>query len=210
MLTHHTVLGITQKSAWFMLHRIRKACGNYQNSLPKLSNIVEADEAFIGGKEGNKHFDKKNKESRGRSTIVKTSVIGLIESKANIKAFVMKELSQSSIHKVVKDNVEFGSKLMTDEYDGYNGLEKYYTRKFIIHSSKQYVDGDVYTNTMEGYWSLLKRAILGVYHSVSRKHLQRYVDESSFRYNTKNMKVSHKFLLLLCNCDSWLSYKRLI
>ena len=98
----------------------------------------------------------------------------------------------------------------TDEWFGYNGLEKLYNRSIIKHQDKQYVSGNVHTNTMEGYWSLLKRGIVGIYHSVSSKHLQKYLDEFSFRYNTRELTEDNRFNVMLSKTVSHLSYKRLI
>lgn len=227
-------LGITQKTAWFMLHRIRLAMKH--KSFLKMSGQVEADETFVGGKNKNRHKDKKVPQSQGRAYKDKTPVFGLIERAKSevierphknnpdktvkekivtknsvVFCQVVEDTKSGSIHPLVHANVEHDSELMTDEWLGYRGLNAAYYHRIVFHSWKQYVDGDAFTNTMEGLWSILKRGIIGIYHWVSKRHLQRYVDEFTFRYNTKHLSLSERMDSLLSMVSgNRLLYKQLI
>lgn len=202
-------LSITQKTAWFMLQRIRK-CFGISDDEPKLNGIVEIDETFVGGKNKNRHFDKKVKYCQGRSFKDKTPVLGMVERDGRVIAKVVPDTSQRSITPVVLKSVHLNSTIYTDEWQGYNTINRLYKHSFVDHSRKQYVNGDVYTNTIEGFWSILKRGIIGIYHFVSRKHLQTYVDEFVFRYNTREYTESARFNLLLQKMGKRLTYKQLI
>lgn len=203
----HRDLGVTQKTAWYMNHRVRNSLGIQREQ--KLSGIVEADETFIGGIEANKHASKRIKDTQGRSVKTKTAVAGLVERGGNVMAKKVQDTSGQNLKRFVTDNVKRGSDLHTDEWFGYNGLEKLYNRSIIKHQDKQYVSGSIHTNTMEGYWSLLKRGIVGIYHSVSSKHLQKYLDEFSFRYNTRELSEDGRFNVMLSKAASHITYKKL-
>jgi len=162
-------LGVTYKTAWRMGHEIRKLM---EQDGPRLTGIVEADETYIGGK---------NKlRGRGKG---KTAVVGVVERGGSVRAHTAKRTHGGVLAIHTLANVEAGSKLVTDDYQAYNWLDRHYDRKVINHSAKVYVRGDIHTNTIEGFWSQLKRSIRGTYHSVSRQHLQAYVDEFAYRYN---------------------------
>jgi len=184
----HRALGVTQKSAWFMLHRIRLAMKN--NSLTKLggndSGPVQADETFVGGKAKNMHKSRRarmDKMSFGNKTIV----AGLLETNGKVKTQVIANRSTTTLHDVVKQHVELGAHLSTDDFYGYWGLHKDYVHQIVSHA-ETYVSGKVHTNGIENFWSLLKRGLHGTYISVEPFHLFRYLDEQCFRYNNRATK----------------------
>jgi hypothetical protein len=188
-------INVTQTTAWKMLQKIRKSY-IFENQW-KLNNIVESDETFVGGKNKNRHRDKKVKNSQGRSFKDKTPVLGLIERNGKLVARVIKNTSFREITPVVLKFVNRSATIYTDEWDGYRLVKKIYNHEFIDHSRKQYANGDICTNTIEGFWSILKRGIIGIYHFVSRKYLQNYVNEFVFRYNTRNISNKERFDLFL-------------
>jgi len=171
-------IGVTQKTAWFMLARLRKACGNDNDSL--LSGIIEADETFLGGKEANKHEQKKR--HAGRGSVGKTPVLGMRERGGRTKAVVVQSVDGSTIKDHVEGQIAPGSDLYTDEYAAYRTVTGL-NHQSVNHSAKQFVDGMAHTNGIESVWAVLKRGFYGTYHHFSRKHTQGYVDEFTFRLN---------------------------
>ena len=168
-------LGVTYKCAWRMCHQIRKAMD--ENTV--LKGTVEADETYVGGK------GKNNKRGRGAEN--KTLVFGLVERKGAVMGRVVGNVKSSTVMPIVRSQVAIGTQVMTDEYPIYNKLKiNGYKHKRVNHGHKQYVRGNVHTNTIEGFWSQLKRSISGTHVSVSPKHLQKYVDEFAFRYNQRD------------------------
>ena len=201
-------LDITQKSAWFMLQRIRKCFGIENEN--ELDNEVEADETYIGGKNKNRHSYKKVENSQGRSSKDKTPVVGMVEREGKLNAKAVENVKHETLSREIINNVKESAKLYTDEWLGYKGLERIYDHSIVKHNQSQYVVGRIHTNTIEGFWSLLKRGIVGIYHFTSKKHLQKYVDEFVFRYNTRNITTESRFNLLLSNLENRLTYKTLI
>lgn len=171
-------LGITQKSAWFMLHRIR--FGMQAKSGGKLGGRIEVDETFIGGKARNMHASRR--KAKGFS---KTIVMGVLQRGGEIRAAVVSDREQKTLQPFVRENVQRLSRVFTDEAPSYNGLADDFMHNVINHAV-QYVDGQIHTNGVENFWSLLKRGLGGTYISVEPFHLFRYVDEQAFRYNNRN------------------------
>jgi len=200
-------IDVTQKTAWFMLQRIRACFGNDNQ---KLQNEVEVDETYVGGKNKNRHADKKIKGSQGRSTKSKTPVVGMVERGGILKASVTENTTARTLTKQIADNISQTAKVYTDEWVGYNSIKRIYDHSVVKHNSGEFVRGRVHTNTIEGFWSIMKRGVVGIYHFTSRKHLQKYVDEFVFRYNTRLASESDRFNMLLSQCDVRTTYNTLI
>lgn len=202
-------LGVTQKTAWFMLHRVRHSLSGNRGT-EKLKGVIEADETFIGGAEANKHKHKRTEGTQGRSVKTKAAVAGLIERGGELRAQKVPDTSGYNLRQFANQNIQFGAKLMTDEWGGYTGLAQAFQHKIVKHNEGEYVNGDTHTNTLEGFWSLLKRGVDGIYHSISSKHLQQYIDEFVFRYNTRTCSERGRFDMMLNNANTRLTYKTLI
>jgi transposase-like protein len=185
----HRALGVTQKTAWFMLHRIRLAVQS--KSFAKIGgpgSEVEADETFIGGKARNMHTSERKRRITGTGGKDKTAVMGILERGGKIRASVISSRKKKELQGEVRKHVEAGAALYTDTLLSYEGLEGDYAHKVVNHAV-QYVDGRVHTNDLENFWSLLKRGISGTYVSVEPFHLFRYLDEQTFRYNNRATKT---------------------
>lgn len=191
-------LGVTQKTAWFMLHRIRLAmqCGTFE----KLSGEVEADETFIGGKAANMHLDKLARLKMGKVRAGmegKAIVMGLLERHGEARIKVMPNVRAYHVRTNVIENVERGSKVYTDALRSYRNLPvDGFEHEFIDHT-EEYVKGRVHTNGLENFWSLLKRALKGTYVSVEPFHLQAYCDEQCFRFNQRKLNDLERFLIVM-------------
>jgi hypothetical protein len=177
-------IGVQQKSAWFMLHRLREACGS---ELAKLQGVVEVDEAFFGGKEANKHESKRL--YAGRGSVGKVAVVGLRERGGRVIAHPVANTDKEALQGAIMDHVEVGSQLMTDEASGYSGVGGlFFDHDTVAHSAGEYRRRSVHTNSIESVWAVMKRGMHGVYHHASPKHLHRYVDEFTFRLNEGDVK----------------------
>jgi len=184
-------IGITQKSAWFMAHRIRLAL--HHGSLDRFSGEVEADETFIGGKARNMHIAQRKRRITGTGGKDKTAVMGILERGGKVRTTVIGNRKKNTLQAEVEKHVEAGAALYTDALLSYDGLEGRYAHQVIDHAVK-YVDGQVHTNGLENFWSLLKRGLNGTYVSVEPFHLFRYLDEQAYRYdNRKDMNDFDRF-----------------
>ena len=183
-------IGVTQKTAWKMAHKIRST---YKQRQKKLSGYVEIDETYVGGKQKNKHKNKKIPNCQGRSCKGKTPIIGMIERGGTLFAQTSSNVRRKTIKKIVKRWLSKDGKLIADEYQIYNTISE----RRVFHSAGQYVIGRYHTNTIEGFWSLLKRGIIGVYHRVSPKYLQKYVDEFVFRYNNRDRNIQEQMRICI-------------
>ena len=201
-------INVTQKTSWFLLQRIRKCFGIENNNV--LDNDVEVDETYIGGKNKNRHADKKVKNAQGRSVKDKTPVVGMIERGGKLNAQKVENVKAKTLSGEVIRNVKASANLYTDEWVGYRGLSRIYDHSIVKHNQGEYVNGRVHTNTIEGFWSILKRGIVDIYHFTSKKHLQNYVDEFVFRYNTRKRTTAERFNLLLANTEVRTTYRELI
>ena len=194
----HRALGVTQKTAWFMLHRVRLAQQSKHGG-GKLGGEVEVDETFIGGKGRNMHADKKQRVGmqRGRSMSGKVAVMGLLDRHgkngvSQVRTEVLSGRKKGTLQNVVRQHVEPGSAVYTDAFYSYRGLSPDYMHGFVDHA-ECYVDGQIHTNGCENFWSLLKRTIKGTYVSVEPFHLFRYLDEQAFRFNERATDDAGRF-----------------
>lgn len=184
---------VNKNTAWYMLMRIRRAM---IDNGELLKNLIECDETYIGGKNKNKHKGKKTKGGQGRNTQDKVAVFGILERGGIVKAGKVKDVSKKTLHKLIHRNAEKGSKIFTDEWKSYTGLSSKFSHNIVNHGTGEYVKGEAHTNTLEGFWSLLKRGIVGQYHQVSGKYLDKYINEFCYRYNNReNGDLFEKTLL---------------
>lgn len=183
-------LGVTQKTAWFMLHRIRLAQQGKHGG--KLGGEVEVNETFIGGKSRNMHKSKRARVITGTGGKDKTVVMGMMERGGNVRAFVVDNRRKRELQQQIREHVEAGAAIFTDELLSYDGLESDY-RHAVINHAVEYVNDNVHTNGMENFWSLLKRGLHGTYISVEPFHLFRYIDEQAFRFNHRKVTDAERF-----------------
>ena len=197
-------LDITQASAWYMLQKIRLLYP--QSDAEAFEGTVECDEVYIGGKEKWKHKSMRTPHTQGRSTLTKTPVFGMMERTyiedekgdivpmSYVHAFVVEKTDKATLQPIIKQFVAEGSLVITDELNAYNGLRGMgYDHAIVNHSAEQYANGDIFTNSIEGFWSHFRRMITGCYHDVSDEHLQGYIDEAVYRWNTRKASESERF-----------------
>ncbi len=198
-------IGVTQKTAWFILHRIREML---QVKAPKMLNsMVEIDETYVGGKSTNRHKHKR-KNQRGYTN--KTMVFALLERNGQVITKVVPKNDGNTLTPIIRENVDRSNTLVTDGFQAYKYLKEEYSHIIVNHLEDEWTNGIYHTNTVEGFFAILKRGIYGIYHFVSPKHLQKYCNEFSFRYNTRKIKEAERFNYSLSVCDRRLKYKDLI
>jgi transposase-like protein len=183
-------LGVTQKTAWHMLHRVRLSMQT--NSFDKpLSGTVEADETYIGGR---RVAQGSGKTGRGTD---KTIVFGMAQRGGDVRSMPVPDVTGQTLKSIINNNVEKGAKIMTDHFSGYSGLIKDFAHRRVSHLKKTYVNGEIHTQNIENFWGLLKRGILGIYHHTSAEHLHRYCSEFEFRHNTRKIDDGERFTSVL-------------
>lgn len=185
-------IGVTQKTAWFMLHRIREMV-KARDSQPQMTGTIEIDESYIGGKEKNKHAYKRTKEKQYGRSALKTPVLGILERGGQVFAMKVYKADHANILPEIDKRVVKGSTIMTDNWPAYQKLDLDYAHYVIDHSQGYYGRGTIHTNTIEGFWSLLKRGVIGIYHFVSYRHLNKYCAEYAYRYNTNKLSDPERF-----------------
>ena len=197
-------INVTQTTAWYMLQKIRTLYA--QNDSEVFDGTVECDEVYIGGKEKWKHKSMRTPKTQGRSTKTKTPVFGMmerstfenekgeVENITYVHAFVVENTNRGTLQPIIQQFVEEGSRVITDELSAYNGLTTLgYTHAVVAHGAEEYANGDIFTNSIEGFWSHFRRMIVGCYHDVSDEHLQSYIDEAVYRWNKRKAAESERF-----------------
>ena len=198
----HRAIGVTQRSSWFMLQRIRDGLKTRKR---RLEGVVEVDESFHGGRYKWMHGDARRQKPR------KTIVMGLYQRGGPVQTVVIPDRERPTLHRQIKSSVAPGSKLFTDDLRSYNGLKPFYHHRTVNHTDYAYVDGEAYTNNLEGYWSHLKRCIRSTYISVDPGHLPKYLTEQEFRWNSRTLKDGARFIeaLKLVSMKKRITYKQL-
>lgn len=203
-------LGVSQKTAWFMLHRVREL---FRDKAPQvLKGEIEADETLIGGDRTNMHKVKRDARLKqyGTGHGDKAKVFGMVERGGNVKAFAIAEATQATILPLIQAHTQQGATMFTDTSHIYKPLKATHAHGAVNHGKGEFVRGAIHTNTIENYWGSLKRGIYGIYHQVSPKHLQRYCDEFAYRYNSRTITDNTRFSLSLTQAEGRLTYKQLV
>lgn len=210
-------MGLTQKTSWFMLNRVREALNSGQPFFvqPSQENpvkTVEIDESYFGGRAANMHNAKRKVfRLNGTGYVNKTMVFGMLERGGEVRNFVVNSVMGPTLKPMIRDMIAPGMTIVTDNFGAYSGLNGDYSHQIVNHTAKEYVRGAYHTNTLEGYWSLIKRGIYGIYHHASAKHMQRYCDEFTYRYNTRLQGEGERFNnVLYRTVNKRLKYKELI
>lgn len=204
---------VTQKTPWFMLQRIRQ---NIKDDDATFDDMTQMDETYMGGKTSDKHKRRKKynasktgKKDMGRSVETKAPIFGMI-SDGKAYAQVVPNAQKETLLPIINERVRKGSTIITDGLSSYDELSKNYIHKIVLHSKQIYCVNGFHTNSIEGFWSLIKRGILGIYHMVSKKHLPKYCKEFVFRYNTRSMSDGERFNLFLQQPTERLYYGELL
>ena len=201
-------VGVTQKTAWFMDHRLRSAM---KQNKGQLFGTIEVDETYVGGLVRNMHKSKVDKAKVGTGGKGKAIVMGMRQRGGEVRAQTITGTEAAQLHPAIQSTVAPGSTLYTDEHRGYNGIENY-IRQAVNHGGRQFVNGDAHTNGIESFWALFKRGYHGVYHQMSKRHLQKYVDECAYRLNRKGQTMKDVFagVVEATTDGKQLAYKQLI
>lgn len=198
---------VTQKTAWYMLHKIRHAMRLANENF--LEETVEIDETLVGGRNGNRHWDKKVPHSQGRSHKDKAPVVGMIQRENLMNARVTPDTKSDTLSAFIKEYIHPDAIIYTDENDAYNQIGFTYTRFYVDHSKKLYSYEHITTNRIEGAWTHFKRMVKGTYRTLLKKYLQKYVDEFVYRYNLRDVSNSDRFNCFLCCADTRYTYKQI-
>lgn len=202
------ILKVTLKTSWFLTHRIREC---FKPDLTeKLTGEVELDETFVGGKNKNRHWNKKFKKCQGRSFKDKVPVMGMLQRGGRVVCKVVKNTSYKQLTAPILRTVNRTATLYSDEWQGYKVVQKVYKHYIVDHGHGIYVDGGAYTNTIEGFWGNYCKRSLSLYNFISRKHMQAYFDEFSFRYNTNKVSNGERFVEAIRNSQHRLTYNQLV